>query len=83
MTLVYQMLNVRKSTTIHVSAVIEQHMGDRSCDMTFTKHVTDISNILVKHVTNIRIVIVKHETTIEKHSPNCARRAKEQYLPKY
>ena len=80
------MSNVRGKTTIHVSTVIKQHVGDRSCDMAFTKHVTDASNVLAKHVTNIRIVIVKHETTIEKHSPNlkyCARRAKEHYLPKY
>jgi len=29
--------------------------GDRSCDMVFTKHVTDTSNVLAKHATNIRL----------------------------
>jgi len=55
MILVYQILNVRGSTTIHVSSVIKEHEGDRSCDMTFAKHVINTSNVLVKHVTNIRI----------------------------
>ena len=64
MILVYQMLNVRGSTTIHVSIMTKQHVGDRSCDTTFTKHVTDTSNVLAKHVTNIRIVIEKHVSNI-------------------
>ena len=59
-------------------------MGDRSCDMAFTKHVKDTSNVLTKHITNIRIVTVKHETTLEKYSPNMkygTRRIKEWYSP--
>ena len=55
MILVYKMLNVRKSTTIHVSTATKQHVSDRSCDMAFTKHETNTSNVLAKHVTNIRI----------------------------
>jgi len=64
MILVYQMLNVRGSTTIHVSIMTKQHVGDRSYDMAFAKHVTDASNVLAKHVTNIRIVIAKHVSNI-------------------
>ena len=64
MILVYQMLNVKGSTTIHVSTVTKQYVGDRSCDMTFAKHVSDTSNILTKHATNIRIIIVKHVSNI-------------------
>ena len=58
------MLNVRGSTTIHVITVTKQHVGDRSCDMAFAKHVTDTNNVLAKHVTNIRIVIAKHVSNI-------------------
>jgi len=86
MLLVYHMSNIWGSTTMHVSIVIKQHVDDRSCDMAFTKHVTDASNVLAKHVTNIRIVIVMHETTLEKHSSNMkygTRRTKERYAPKY
>ena len=61
MILVYLMLNVRRSTTIHVSIVIKQHMGVRSCDMEFAKHVTNTSNVLVIHVTNIIGVLAQHE----------------------
>ena len=64
MILVYQMLNVRESTTIHVITVTKQHVGDRSCDMALPKHVTDTSNVLARHVTNIRIVIAKHVSNI-------------------
>jgi len=49
------MLSDRRRTTIYVSTVIKQHVGDRSCDMTCAKHLTDTSNVLAKHVTNIRI----------------------------
>ena len=71
---------------MHVSIVIKQHIGDMSCDMAFTKHVTNTSNVLAKHVTSIRIVIVKHETILEKYSLNMkygTRRIKERYSPKY
>jgi len=61
---VYPMLNVRESSTIHVNTETKQHVGDRSCDMAFTKHVTDTSNVLAKHEINIRIVIAKHVSNI-------------------
>ena len=58
------MLNVKRSTAIHVSTMTKQHVGDSSCDMAFAKPITDTSNILIKHVTNIRIVIAKHVSNI-------------------
>ena len=51
------MLNVRESTTMHVSTVTKQHVGDRSCDMAFAKHVMDTSNVLAKHATNANHVL--------------------------
>ena len=51
MILVHQMLNVRGSTTIHVGTVTKQHVGDKSCEMAFVKHVMDTSNVLTKYVT--------------------------------
>ena len=43
------MSDVRGSTVIYVSTVTKQHVGDRSCDMAFAKHITDTSNILANH----------------------------------